>query len=476
MHVKPAWLSDEEKRLIYGEALALLERVGICMSGSTSLSLLAEAGALVEADTGIVRFPSDLVDQLMRRCPREIVMAGAQPEQDVVLTEGAPPRFSSSGCAAFTVDYQTGERRSSTLDDLRSATILLDESAEVDIVWTTVSATDVPLEQRELLEYYTVLTESGKHVTLVNCPSSVTPLLRILEVLCGDLDRFRSRPRVSTLFTVASPFQLDGRLLDFHAELARYGAPVEIYTVPMAGATAPITLAGTVTQGVAEFLGAASAMQVLAPGARLIMGAGSTILDMRTAQLCYGALETGLMSGMYTEVMHQLNVPLGCPSLSTDARYLGPQNSFEKALKCLVTTLAGADLQSGIGALDSTNSLHLPQIVVDTEIVAMVRRLVGVVDVSPATIMREVIERVGIGGNFLGEKVTRACVREGLHFTPSIATHLPWEAWKAQQKDDADVAVERVEHMLAKSAQRDTYLSDDQQRALKDICLRSVRG
>ena len=472
MHVRVAWLSDDEKRLIYEEALALLESVGIRMSGSNSLGLLAEAGARVETRTGVVRFPPGLIDELVRLCPREITLAGARPEHDVVLAEGAPPRFSPSGCAAFTIDYLTGERRPSTLDDLHKATVLLDESPEVDIVWTTVSATDMPLERRELLEYYTVLTQSQKHVTLVNCASSAGPLLRILEVLCGDLDRFRSRPRVSTLFTVASPFQLDGRLLDLHAELARHGVPVEIYTVPLAGATAPVTLAGTVTQGVAEFLGAAAAMQALAPGARLIMGAGSTVLDMHTGQLCYGTLETGLMSAMYTEVMHQLRIPLGCPSLATDARYLGPQNSFEKALKCFVTTLAGADLQSGIGALDSTNSLYLPQIVVDTEIVTMVRRLVGAVDVSPETIMREIIERVGIGGNFLGEKETRSRVKDGVHFAPTIATHLPYGAWKAQRKDDAGVAVERVERMLASGAAREPYLSREQRLELEAICVR----
>jgi trimethylamine--corrinoid protein Co-methyltransferase len=163
---------------------------------------------------------------------------------------------------------------------------------------------------------------------------------------------------------------------------------------------------------------------------------------------------------------------LGCPSLATDARYLGPQNSFEKALKCFVTTLAGADLQSGIGALDSTNSLYLPQIVVDTEIVTMVRTLVGSVEVSPETIMREIIERVGIGGNFLGENETRSRVKSGVHFAPTIATHLPYGAWKAQHKDDADVAVERVEQMLAGSAGREPYLSRDQQRELAAICLR----
>jgi trimethylamine--corrinoid protein Co-methyltransferase len=195
------------------------------------------------------------------------------------------------------------------------------------------------------------------------------------------------------------------------------------------------------------------------------------VLDMRTAQLCYGSLETGLMSAMYTEVLHDLGIPLGCPSLATDARYLGPQNGFEKALKCLVTTLAGADLQSGVGALDSTNALFLPQIVVDTEIVAMVRRLTGTLEVSPATIMSEIIERVGIGGTFLGENETRSRVRAGEHFTPTVATHLPYDMWESRQLDDVDVATDRVERALAGAAGREPCLSQDQLRDLEAICL-----
>jgi trimethylamine---corrinoid protein Co-methyltransferase len=470
MRARATWLSDEEKRLIVGEAFDLLERVGIRMAGSQSLGRLAEAGLLVDTQTDVVRFPPDVTAELLKRCPRDVVLAGADPDHDVILAEGAPPRFSSSGCAAFTIDHRTGERRPSTLGDLRDATVLLDASTEVDVVWTTVAATDVPLERREALEYFTVLAGTRKHVTLVNCPSATGPLVRMLEVVCGDLERFRRRPRVSTLFTVASPFQLDGRLLDFHAGVAALGAPVEIYTVPLAGATAPVTPAGTVTQGVAEFLGAAAAVQALAPGAAVIMGAGSTVLDMRTAQLCYGSLETGLMSAMYAEVLHELDIPLGCPSLATDARYLGPQNGYEKALKCLVTTLAGADLQSGVGALDSTNALFLPQIVVDAEIVAMVRRLTGTLDVSPTTVMGELIEQAGIGGSFLGANETRARVRAGVHFAPTVATHLPYDVWESRHMDDVDVATVYVERTLAEAAEGEPCLSEDQLRDLEAIC------
>ena len=477
MRARTTWLSDAEKGLVYQEALLLLEHVGLRMAGSQRLGELSAAGAAVDTASGVVRLPAELVDRLRRQCPREIVLGGATPERDIVLRDGAPSRFSPSGCAALTLDHHTGERRPSTLADLRDATIVLDETPELDVQWTTVTANDVPLEQREKVEYYTVLTETDKHVTFVDCPSAIEPVLAIVEVLCGSLDEFRRRPRISTLFTVASPLSLDGHLLDFHARLADYGTPIEIYTVPISGATAPVTLAGVVVQGVAELLGAVAAMQILSPGARLICGPSGAILDMRSTSICYGALEGGLLNAAFTEVLHDLGLPVTTPGLGTDAKHLGVQDGFEKALKAIVTVAAGSDLLSGgMGLIDSVNTLYLPQIVVDAEIVAMIRRLLGDVEFSPETMARAMIERVGIGGNFLKEKETKERIRAGEHFVPRVASRLPYEAWQAQGTTELEAAVGRVEEILAARAERGPHLSDDQLTALRSDLRRGEDG
>ena len=208
MRARTVWLSASEKALIIDEALHLLHRVGMRMSGSRSLDALATAGAEVDAGSGVVRFPPEMVRAAVALCPREFTMAGASPELDVRIAEGEPSRLCSSGCAAFVLDDETLVRRPSTLEDLRRATALLDASPEVDVIWTTVTANDVPLEERELAGYFAVLTESDKHVTFVDCPSQVEPLLRIAEIVPGGPEAFRARPRFSTLLTAASPLQI----------------------------------------------------------------------------------------------------------------------------------------------------------------------------------------------------------------------------------------------------------------------------
>jgi trimethylamine--corrinoid protein Co-methyltransferase len=471
MRQRTTWLSDAEKTLIVEEALALLEHVGMRMRGSRALDALAAAGASVDHASGIVRLPPQLVLDAAAQCPREVVMGGATPEQDVQLADGRGPHFCSSGCGAFVLDDDTGERRLSRLDDLRKATALLDASPEVDLIWTTVTANDVPLEVRELLTFFTMLTSSDKHVTFVDCPSQVEPLLRIRDIVSGDAEAFRRRPRFSTLLTAASPLQVDGGTLDFHLAMAAEGVPVKVYTIPMCGATAPVTMAANITQSLAEFLGIATAMQAVAPGARVLFGASGNVMDMRTARVSYGAPESLLMAAAGIEVGHYAGVPVTVPGLGTDAKYPGIQAGYEKAFRALTSCAAGADILSGgVGMLDSVDLLYLPQIVIDCELAGMIRRLLSEVTISHDEILADMIEKVGHGGHFLAEKETKRRIRAGEQYRATVSTRTSYDAWKAEGRDEVAEARERVAAMFAAREDWRPALSDDQVEALAEVC------
>lgn len=471
MRAHMTWLDEAEKRSFVEAALEILERVGVELKGSAALPVLADLGARVDASTGVVRFPPDLVLDAVAACPRRILFAGATPEHDVVLDEGEPAHFCSSGCAAFVLDHKTGVRRPSTLADLQAATILLDGVPEVDAMWTTITANDVPIEVRELVVCYVVLSEARKHVTLVDSPSQAEPLLRIMDVVSGDAEAFHARPRFSTLLTVASPLRIDGALLDFHATTARRGAPVEAYTVPMAGATAPVTVAGTIVQGLAEFLAVATALQALAPGARVVMGVSGTTMDMRSAGISYASPESALINVACVELAHHLGVPAAVPGLPTDAKYSGVQAGYEKALKGLATAGVGADvLSGGVGMIDSVNTLFLPQIVVDAEVVGMIHRMLGDVDTGPDAMLLDMIERVGIGGDYLKEKETSRRLRAGEHFAPVVSTRRAYDQWVADGRDEVALAKERMELLFAERAERGRPLAGDTLAELAEVC------
>ncbi len=157
------------------------------LAGSRHLDSLAAAGATVDHSTSVVRFPQEMVRRAVELTPRRVLLAGATPDKDVVLDEGERTHYSMSGCVAKTLDFRTGERRPSVLEDLREGTAVYDETPEVDVVWTFATANDVPVEHRELVEYFTFLTQTVKPIVMVDCPSHIDAVKGIFEVLAGSM-------------------------------------------------------------------------------------------------------------------------------------------------------------------------------------------------------------------------------------------------------------------------------------------------
>ena len=397
-------------------------------------------------------------------------MAGETPEADVLL-DGSRTHFNVSGCAAKTLDHDTGRVRPSTLKDLRDGTVVLEATPELDVVWTFLTATDVPIERRASVEYFTYLSETAKPVVFVDCPEENVRVRDILEAVSGDLERFRSRPRVGLLCAARSPLEVHGGLLDTAVEFASLGAPIWVYSMPIAGATSPVTPAGTLVLLWAEILGTVTALQAAAPGARILACCGPGILDMRHATMSLGNLEGTLMGAACTEIGHHLGIPVHNSGLSTDAKHCGVQAGYEKGLKVLATVATGADICSGgFGFLDSSSTFSLPMIPVDAEIAGMARRMARGIEVSDETLMADAIERIGIGGDFLREKETRKRVRAGEHFLPRIGTRLPFEQWLAEGRTEVDEAMDVVRAALAQREERGPCLSGDRRTALAEAC------
>ena len=157
MRAHMTWLDEAEKQSFVAEALGILERVGVALKGSAALPVLAELGADVDPSTGVVRLPPELVLRAVDACPRRVLFAGASPEHDVVLDEGEPARFCSSGCAA---SCWTRRPASASLYARGPAGGHgpLGRSPRGRRIWTT-SPPATSVEVRELVVYFVVLTE-----------------------------------------------------------------------------------------------------------------------------------------------------------------------------------------------------------------------------------------------------------------------------------------------------------------------------
>jgi len=465
MTLRFEWSSPAERRLIVEEALGLLEGHGMRFGQGRSLQALAEAGAQVDWEAGVARIPSSLVKEAVARCPREFVLGGATPEHDCAISDGVP-HFLNAGGPTVILDFRSGERRAATLSDMREATSVLDATPMASIIWPFVCPTDCPEERSTLTGLATQLAYTHKHVQHdVDDRRQVAAIVRMAEVTGGDL---RSRPRVSVVCCTASPLQVHPELLDASTDLAAEGIPVVVMALPIAGGTAPITIAGTVTVGVAEVLGTITAIQLRAPGAKVFFSLAPGLLDMRRTTFVFGAVETYLQAALGVEIGHDLGLPCVAPGPSSDAKHPGIQAAFEKALKALVVASTGADLITGLGLIESANLPSLSQLVIDDEITRMILRLLDGAEITPQSIMAADIERLGFTGAFLKEKETSRRLRAGEQLLPLIADRSSYDHWQAVGKDEEAVACERVEEILAAAEERGPLLGEAQLRELAD--------
>jgi trimethylamine--corrinoid protein Co-methyltransferase len=476
MRCSVEWLSVSERGRLVEEVLGILERRGMRLGDCQALGELEANGARVDREAGVVRLPRELVVETVARFPRRVLLAGATPADDCVLD--GTVHFSPSGSPTVTLDFETGEYRPSTLEDVRRSAIVADAMPAVDILWSLVSATDVSAEKAPFAGILAMLPWSNKHQQdEVTELWQVEPMLALMETLCGSLEAFRARPRLSFVCCPTSPLSIDAAMLGATIAVARHGAPIVVYPMPIAGATSPVTVAGTVTMNIAEFLGIATVIELAAPGTPLILGAGASLLDMRATTYSLGALESALMCVACVEVGHHLGVPVLAPGLATDAQYGGIQAGYEKALKGLVVAQAGADLiTGGIGLLAGAGVMSLPQIVIDAEIAAMIRRLLAGAEISAETAMAGTIERLGFDGGFLKEKETARRLRAGEQFLPTVASRLSLEAWRASGRDEVGTAAERVREIIAAADERGPLLPADRIADLETAVDAAVRN
>ena len=148
---------------IHGATLRVLADVGVTFPDAGAQALLAAAGAAVDADSGRVRIPPQLVEEALASAPRDVLLAGRDPSLDVYC-DGSDVHLTLDGTGAYTLDHRTGERRPSTMQDLADASLIADAAEEVGVVWNIVSAADAPANTQVLDELVAILTHTGKHI------------------------------------------------------------------------------------------------------------------------------------------------------------------------------------------------------------------------------------------------------------------------------------------------------------------------
>ena len=391
-------VSPDEVRRIHETSLDILCEVGCVYYSKRALDVLADAGAEVDYETTVAKLPPALVERALATLPHRFTLGGRTPAFDLPL-DGEHAYITSDGCATFVREHD-GSVRASTKADVSAAAHVVQGLDNISATSALVSAQDCPVETRVLHEFDACMRASEKHniVVSVKDETEARDLIRMAEAVTGGARELHERPTFSVILCTVSPLHQERFGMDLAFTLAGAGIPMMLYPMPILGATAPVTPAGTAVVNNAEILGAITAIQLACPGARLIHAGGPTALYMRTGAYFANVPEALLLRAIQGQMARFYGLPAGLGWGGTKGKEPGVQAAYENTLGMMLELFAGADFLFGAGLLDSVTQMSLEELVVADEVFGMVSRLLRGVTVDREHLAVELIGRHRLQG------------------------------------------------------------------------------
>ena len=419
-------LPEDDLERIHAAALRILGETGVAVSSDRVAARFGAAGAHVEAAR--VRFPSALVEEALRQAPRELLLAARDPACDLRVG-GGEGWLGIGGPAGRVVDLQTDERREPTLADVAAASRLADAVPQVGFVGPPVAAFDLEGGSRALHELHAQVTNTSKHVQVAVPPDAprAEALAEIARTVAGDGEALRARPVVSAFLRVGTPLALDGEGLEAAVALARAGMPCGFVSAPVAGTTAPATLAGALVTALAEVLAGVVALKLLVPGAPTFVGTtalAATLGDEPST----GGPQDPLFQMAWVQMARRVGLPSHLGAFATGAKSSDWQAGMEGGLSGTACWMTGPDLLAAAGLRDGGRVFSPVAMLLDTELFDLVRQIPLGFEVDEEALAVEVIEKVGPGEHFLGEPHTLRHMREA--WMSRFMDTDSWEAWE----------------------------------------------
>ena len=465
-------LSDEERAQIHERTLHVLETTGMRVDTPQGRDILREAGAHVDDTTCMVKFPPDLVERSLKSARRELTLGARRPGWSHPTGAGRTTLV-AAGEATMTKDSLTGEIRPGTREDWNVGTRLIDAMDEIGVYWLMVSSTEQQQEPagsavaQEVKYMAKVQRSFSKHVQdSSENPEAMRYQLEILAAIFGGRDEVARLHPYSFLLTPLSPLVMEQKATEAALTLSGWDIPVAVMPMPMAGTTAPASLAATVLLGNCEVLGCLCLLEAAEPGRPVIYAPIFATMRPGTGALTNDAAHSALGAACTEMARHY-----GLPSLSfgfeSDHVVTDAQIGYEKALSCLTTMLSRPDILVGPGSLGGAMVWSAEQTVIDCEVFRLSERICQGISLDDR-LLDDVIGAVGPGGHFLGERSTRRLIQAGELTLPGLGWHRSREAWEASgQPSLLDQAHERVEQLLADH--EPVPLPDDVERELQRL-------
>ncbi len=445
-------LSNRDIEAIHQASMQVLSRAGFRVDNPEVLKLFQEKGAKVDFENCIVRVEEKMIVDYLKKAPSRIILYGRDEKNNMVV-EANRTFFGTGGTALNIYDRHSGERRPTVTEDLAAIARLVDALPNIHWYCLPVYPTERAKNEADTVRFYNGLKNTGKHVMggIYGSQNGAKNVIKLAQLIAGGEKELREKPLISVICSTISPLRFETRYVEFIFDLVKAGIPIATSCAPIAGATSPITLAGTIVQVNAEAICGILLTQVIKEGAPVLYSTVPTTANLKTMDFLFGPVENGIMNAACAQMASFYNLPMYSTGGVTESKLFDVQNGYEKCMNNLLPAMAGAQLiHNAAGLIDSSMTVAYEQYVLDDEILGAALRVLEGVKITPETLAVDEICAAGPGGNFLASEHTVRNMRSEL-FMPQTAVRINYGAWeRAGRKGAVEQARQIAEDIIAR--------------------------
>lgn len=421
-------LSEDQVAAIHTSALQVLSDSGVKVLLPEAREILGKSETRIDDDTEMVRFDPELIEACLKAAPSSIEFESRTGERNMAVGGNSVALLPVAGPPNAT-DLDRG-RRAGTLSDYEDFLKLTQSFDVLHSLCPSVEPQDVDLPFRHLQMTMSQLQLSDKVPFIYSRGrAQVDDCFEIIRIGSGDDEAtFNDTPRCWTVINTNSPRQIDLPMCEGIIDFARRGQVTLITPFTLAGAMAPVSLAGALTQQHAEALAGIALAQLVRRGAPVVYGAFTSNVDMRSGAPAFGTPEAFKAAVASGQLARHIGLPWRSSGVST-SNIPDSQGAYETMINLYGALLGGANMiVHAAGWLESGLSASYEKFILDVDMLQIVAETFQPIDTAPAEIGLDAIAAVNPGGHFFGTEHTMERYRTAFH-EPIVFGRSNFEQW-----------------------------------------------
>jgi len=432
-------LSNSDVVKIHEAALTALETIGMADAPPSGIDILTKAGAILGED-GRLRFPRAVVEDALAIAAKKVTLYSRDGQNDLELY-GNRVHYGTAGAAVNMVDVENNAYRECNVQDLFDAAKIVDRLDNVHFFQRPMVCRDIPDNyEMDLNTIYAACSGTTKHIgTSFTEPSFVKGAFEMIYEIAGGEAAYRARPFVSNSNCfVVPPMKFATEACEVMESCIRGGMPVLLLSAGMAGATAPSTIAGAITQATAECLAGVVYVNSIAAGHPAVFGTWPFGLDLRTGAMSVGSGEQALLSAGCAQMHKFYGLPGGAAGGASDAKMPDMQAGWEQMCSNVMAGLSGLNMvYEAAGMHASLLGFCFESLILADDVIGQALRCVRGIEVTDETLALDQMANVCLNGpgHYLGTDQTLSRMQTD-HVYPTLGDRTSPKEWAENDKPD----------------------------------------